>query len=111
MSGPPAVRYLVQGEYDYARSVEVEGDAVRAFAGSYVTHGEHERTLSRDERKWLNAALGALPEPFDRNDDGASLRHTLQVGDRTWAWRGGPDDAPAALRPLLDLLARLTTPA
>ena len=107
MDALPPVRYLVQGEYDYARSVEVEGGAVRGFAGSYVTRGARERPLSPAEHRALAAALAGLPEPFDRGDDGASLRHTLHVGDRTWSWRGGPDDAPDALRPVLDLLARI----
>ena len=110
MDALPPVRYLVQGEYDYARSVEVEGGAVRAFSGSYVTQGERSRLLSPADRRTLAAALGALPAPFETDGPGASLRHRLLVGDRAWAWRGGPDVAPDALRPLLDLLARISTP-
>jgi hypothetical protein len=98
----------VQGEDDYARSVEIGADGTaRAFAGSYVTRGETERRLSPAEREALLAALSDLPAPFG-DGDGASLRHRLEVGDRAWTWRGGPDDVPDGLRPVVSLLARLS---
>ena len=104
----PAVRYLVQGEYDYARAVEVDAaGTVRIFSGSYVTQGERARRLSPAERAALGRALAALPEPFSHPGDGPSLRHRLEAGGRVWTWRGGPDSVPAGVRPLAALLFRL----
>ena len=106
----PSVRYLVQGEYDYTRSVEVAADGTaRAFSGSYVTHGETGRRLSSDEREALLVAVAGLSEPFRREADGASLRHRLQIGDRAWTWRGGPDDVPEVLRAVVGLLTDIET--